>query len=89
MLQIGARDAAQAAITEKHGLISTGTHQCVVDAGRTELIDDDGGAVALRRIKEALEKRCLSRTEKAGEYNDGDARSAFALESAAETPGGG
>jgi hypothetical protein len=45
--------------------------------------------LALRRIKEALEKRCLSRTEKAGEHNDRDTRSAFALESAAETPGGG
>jgi len=45
--------------------------------------------LALRRIKEALEKRCLSRTEKTGEHNDRDTRSAFALESAAETPGGG
>jgi len=89
LLQIGARDAAQAAITEKHGLISAGSHQRIVNAGRTKLIDDDGGALALRRIKETLEKRCLSRTEKAGDYDDRDARAAFALQSAAKAPGGG
>jgi len=36
-----------------------------------------------------LEKRCLSRTEKAGDYDDRDARAAFALQPAPEAPGGG
>jgi len=89
LLQIGARDAAQAAITEKHGLISAGSHQRIVNAGRTKLIDDDGGALALRRIKETLEKRCLPRAEKTGEYDDRNARPAFAPNSAAEASGGG
>jgi hypothetical protein len=89
LLQIGARDATQAAIAEQDGLVRARSHEGVVDPGCAEFIDDDSGTVALRRIKETLEKRCLSRTEKTGEYNDGNARPAFARDSAAEASGGG
>ena len=40
-------------------------------------------------VEEALEKRGLPGAQKAGDYSDRDARAAFALEPAAETPGGG
>jgi hypothetical protein len=69
--------------------VSARPHQRVVDAGCAKFIDDDRGTVALRRVKETLEKRCLPRTEKTGEYDDRNACPAFALDSAAETSGGG
>ena len=89
MLQIRARDATQAAISEQDGLVSARPHQRVVDAGCAKLIDDDSGTVARRRVKETLEKRCLPRAEKTGEYDDRNARPAFARDSAAEASGGG
>jgi hypothetical protein len=89
LLQIGARDATQTPIAEQDGLVSARSHQCIVDAGRAKLVDDDRGPVALRRIKETLEKRCLSRAEKTGEYDDRNTRPAFASDSATEASGGG
>ena len=53
MLQVAARDAAQAAIAEQHGLVGAVAHQRVVDAGRAEFVDHHRGALALRRRQEA------------------------------------
>ena len=49
LLQVGARDAAQAAVAEQHGLVGRRAHQRVVDAGRAELVDHHRGALPLRR----------------------------------------
>ena len=55
LLQIAARDAAQAAIAEQHGLVGAGADQRVVDAGSAEFVDDDGGAGAFRRAEKVFE----------------------------------
>ncbi len=47
-LQVGARDAADAAVAEQHSLLGAVAHQRVVDADGTELVDDDGGALPFR-----------------------------------------
>lgn len=88
LLQIGARDAAQTAIAQQHGLIGTRSHQDVVNAGCAELVDDNRGSLALRCIEKTLEKRRLSSPQKAGDDNNRDPRPAFALEPAPEMSGG-
>ena len=54
LLQVAARDAAQAAIAEQHGLVGAGAHQRVVDAGRAEFVHHHRGALAFRRRQERL-----------------------------------
>ena len=44
-LQIGAGNAAQAAIAEQHGLVGALAHQRVVDAGGAEFVDHHRGAL--------------------------------------------
>ena len=88
LLQIGARDTAQTAIAQQHGLVGTRSHQRIVDAGCAELVDNNRGSLVLRCIEKKLEKRSLSRAQKAGDDNNGDTRAAFALEPAPETSGG-
>ena len=39
-LQIGAGDAADAAVAEQHGLVGAVAHQRVVDADGAEFVDD-------------------------------------------------
>ena len=89
LLQVGAGDAAQAAVAEQHGLVGARPHERIVDAGRPELIDDDRGALPFRRCQKALEQRGLSGAEKAGDHGDRQPRSTLALEPAAELAGSG
>ena len=49
-LQIGAGDAAQAAVAEENGFLGAVAHQRVVDADSAELVDDHRGALTFRRF---------------------------------------
>jgi len=51
LLQVAARDAAQAAIAEQHGLVGALAHQRVVDAGGAEFVDHHRGTLPLRRFE--------------------------------------
>jgi hypothetical protein len=59
-LQIGARDAADAAVAQKRDLVGRSAHQRVVDADRAVFIDDDCGGAAFRRREEAPHQRGLA-----------------------------
>jgi hypothetical protein len=85
-LQIGPCRAANAAVTEQHRFFTGATHQRVVDADGAELVDDDRGAVPLRRCEKALQQRGLAGAEKAGDDRDRNARAARAFEPASEWP---
>jgi hypothetical protein len=89
LLQVRAGDAAQAAVPQQHGLVGARPHECIVDAGRPELIDDDRGALPFRRCQKALEQRCLSGAEETSDYGDRQPRPTLALEPAAELAGSG
>jgi hypothetical protein len=89
LLQVRAGDAAQAAVPQQHGFVGARSHECIVDAGRPEFIDDNRGALPFRRCQKALEQRGLSGAEKPGDYGDRQPRPTLALEPAAELAGSG
>ena len=89
LLQIGAGDAAQAAVAEQHGLVGARSHQRVVDADRAELVDDDRGAWPSGVPGSCLSSVVLPAPRKPVITMTGSARAAFALEPAAELAGGG
>ena len=74
LLQVAARDAAQAAIAEQHGLVGARAHQRVVDADGAELVHHHRGPCAFRRGEKALEQRGLAGAEKAGHHGHRNAR---------------
>ena len=78
-LQVGAGVAAEAAVAEQRDLVGAVAHQRVVDADAAELVDDDGGAFALRRRQEAAHQRGLAGAEEAGDDRHRNARAARAL----------
>ena len=79
-LQIGARDAAQAAVAEEHGCLGAVAHQRIVDADSAELVDDHRGALAFRRLEKPPDQRRLAGAEKAGDDRHRNPRAALALE---------
>ncbi len=87
-LQIRTGVAAQAAVAEQRHLVLRRAQQRVVDADRAELVDDQRGAAALRRIEEAAHQRGLSRAEEAGDDRDRQPGAARALLPPAERAGG-
>ncbi len=87
-LQVGAEIAAQAAVAEQHGLLAAVAQQRIVDAGLAELVDQDGGAAALRRLQKMLHQRGLAGAEKSGDDGHRNPRAALALEPAPEAPRG-
>ena len=84
VLQVGAGDAADAAVAEQRGLIGRAADQRVVDADRSVFVDDDGGAAAFRRRQEIPQQRGLARAQEAGEHGDRDAAPARVLEAPSE-----
>jgi hypothetical protein len=86
-LQVGARIAAQAAVAEQTDLVSAGAQQHIVDADAAELVDDDGGARALRRRQEMPNHRGFSRAEKAGDDGHRNACAAGAFQPAPKRTG--
>ena len=86
-LQIGARDAADAAVAEQHGLLGAVAHQRVVDADGAELVDDDGGALPFRRSQKALQQRGLAAAEESGDDGHRNFGAALALKPAPERAG--
>ena len=67
-LQIAARDAAQAAIAQEHGLVGAAADQRIVDAGGAEFVDHHGGAAAFFGAEKALQQRGLAGAEKSGDH---------------------
>ena len=88
-LQVRAHVAAQAAIAEQRDVVAGIAQQHVVDAGLTELVDDDGGAGPLRGAEELPHQCGFSGAQKPGHDGDGNPRAPLALEPAPERPGGG
>src|ERR1700722_1696735 len=86
-LQIGARNAADAAVAEQHGLVSAVTDQHVVDADGAEFVDDDGGALPFRRGEKTLQQRRLAAAEKSGDDGHRNFGAALALKPAPEQAG--
>ncbi len=84
LLQIGAGDAAQAAVADEHGLLGGVAHQRVVDADGAEFVDDDGGAGAFGRLQKAADQRRLAGAEKAGDDGHRNLGAALAFEPAPE-----
>ena len=89
LLQIGAGDAAQAAVSQQHGLIGARPHKRVVDARCAELIDDDRSSLPVLRCQKVLEQRGLSGAKEAGDHRHRQPCPALAFEPAAELAGGG
>ena len=83
-LQIGAGDAAQAAVAEENGFLGGVAHQRIVDADGAELVDDHRGAVAFGRLQKPPDQRRLAGAEKAGDDRHRNARAALALEPSPE-----
>ena len=89
LLQIAARDAAQAAIAEQHGLVGARAHQRVVDAGGAEFVDHHRGALPFRRRRESARSSVvLPAPRKPVTTVTGTRGAALALEPAPEAPGG-
>ena len=87
VLQIGAGVAAQAAVAEQRHLVAALAQQRVVDALRAELVDDQRGAFAFRRLQEPPHQRRLAGAEKSGDDRHRQPRSALALLPPAELAG--
>ena len=87
VLQVAARDAAGAAVAEQHRRLGAVAHQRIVDADRAELVDDDGGAVSLRALKERTHQGGLPGAEEAGDDGDRNAPPARVFCPAPERPG--
>jgi hypothetical protein len=66
--QIAAHGAADAAVIHLEDLFVGVDHQFVVDARLAEFVDDNGVLLAMRFGQDAVEKRGLASTEKAGQH---------------------
>ncbi len=79
-LQIGAGDAADAAVAEQHGLFGAVAQQRIVDADRAELVDDHRRALPFRRTQKAADQRRLAGAEKSGDDRHRNPRAALAFQ---------
>ena len=67
--QVAAHGAADAAVVHLDDLFARILHQqLVVDAGLAEFVFDDGDALAVLLLEDAVEQRRLAAAEEAGEY---------------------
>ncbi len=73
--QVAAHGAADAAVVRLEELLLGADHQRLVDTDFTELVLDDGDAVAVALGEDAGEQRRLAGAEVAGEYRDRNAGS--------------
>src|SRR5579871_2333411 len=86
-LQIGAGDAADAAIAKENGFFGAVANERIVDTDRAELVDDHRGAGAVRRLQEPADQCRLAGAEKSGDHGDRNARAALALKPPPERAG--
>ena len=87
--QVTAHAAAEAAVVEFDHLLVHADHELVVDAQRTEFIDDDRAFVAVGLAEEMVEQGRLAGAEEAGEHGDGDTVFDFHADRAGMTGGVG
>ena len=76
LLQIGADIAAQAAIAEQHRHIAARPQKRIVDADFAVLVDHDGRVGPFGLIEQRADQGGLPRTQKAGDRDDREPRSA-------------
>src|SRR5258707_3759925 len=70
--QVAAHGAADASVIHLENLFFGIDHQFLVDADFTELILDDGDALTVAVVEDAIQKRGLAGAQESGQYGHGN-----------------